>query len=270
MTINYQTQRVTVPQAFVTKGRQRVKQYNESVYLKNGDEFELELFNPTYNKVLAKINLNGKSLGSGIVLRPGERVFLERYFDEARKFLFETYSIDAKDSNALEAIKKNGLVEIQFYEESARNVYQGSTITYNNPSWSFTTTGGIAGYSAPTYTSGNSVKGMSSGVMSRSAEPQMDANIYQCSCNFSDSLAAPASPKLEETGRIEMGSNSNQDFVYDATSFSSWPSWTTTWKILPDSQKPIFREDLGVFCTKCGSKRKKSSHAFCPNCGNKF
>ena len=94
MTINYQTQRETVPVAYVTKGRQRVKQFsghgNGSVYLRNGDEFELELFNPTTSKVLAKISLNGKSLGSGIVLRPGERVFLERYFDEAKKFLFET------------------------------------------------------------------------------------------------------------------------------------------------------------------------------------
>ena len=268
MTINLQTQRVTVPQAFVTKGRQRVKQFNESVYLRNGDEFEIELFNPTYNKVLAKINLNGKSLGSGIVLRPGERVFLERYFDEARKFLFETYTIDGNDSNAKEAVKKNGLVEIQFYEESVQNY--NSTITYNNPSWSFTNTGGFGGYAAPTYTSG-SVKGMSSGVMSRSAnDAQMDAHIFQCSCNFSDSLSAPTAPKMEETGRIEMGANSNQSFEYDSTSFRSWPSWTNIWKILPESQRPLLKEDLKIFCSNCGAKRRKSTHKFCPNCGTQF
>jgi len=55
----------TVPTAFVTKGRQRVKQYDgNAVFLNNGDEFEIELFNLTTNKVLAKIELNGVSLGS--------------------------------------------------------------------------------------------------------------------------------------------------------------------------------------------------------------
>ena len=110
MTVNLHTKPVTVPTVYVTKGRQRVKQYdNYIVYLKNGDEFEIEFFNPTINKVLAKINLNGKSLGSGIVLRPGERVFLERYIDEAKKFLFETYEVDGNDSNVKEAIKMNGI-----------------------------------------------------------------------------------------------------------------------------------------------------------------
>ena len=71
------------------KGRKSIK--NGKVFLTDGDEFEIELFNPTQNKVLAKIELNGKSIGSGIILRPGERVFLERYLDEAKKFLFETY-----------------------------------------------------------------------------------------------------------------------------------------------------------------------------------
>ena len=37
-------QRVTAPTLFITKGRQRVKQYDNVVYLKNGDEFELELW----------------------------------------------------------------------------------------------------------------------------------------------------------------------------------------------------------------------------------
>jgi hypothetical protein len=73
-----------------------------------------------------------------------------------------------------------------------------------------------------------------------------------------------------ETGRVEKGSNSNQDFSYDSTRFNSYYSWNYTWKILPESQKPLVKEDLKVFCHNCGSKRKKSSHKFCPNCGQKF
>jgi len=60
MLINYQTPRVTEPCAYVTKGRQRLKQYGNTVYLNNRDEFEIELYNPTTSKVLAEITLNGK------------------------------------------------------------------------------------------------------------------------------------------------------------------------------------------------------------------
>ena len=85
---------VTVPTSFITKGKQRLKQNIDTVYLKNGDEFEIELFNPTQNKVLAKIEVNGNSIGNGIILRPGERIYLERHLGESKKFLFETYTVE--------------------------------------------------------------------------------------------------------------------------------------------------------------------------------
>ena len=111
------------PEAFVTKRRQRIKQfksndsYENIVYLNNGDEFEIELFNPRSTKVFAEIELNGVSLKNGMVLRPGERVFLERYFDEPKKFLFETYEVDENDSNVQQAIKNNGKIVVKFYNE---------------------------------------------------------------------------------------------------------------------------------------------------------
>lgn len=268
MTVNYYTQRVTVPTAFVTKGHQRVKQFsghgNGSVYLRNGDEFEIELFNPTTNKVLAKINLNGKSLGSGIILRPAERVFLERYFDEAKKFLFETYVVEANNPNVEQAIRLNGLVEVEFFEEFKQNPY---TITYNaspndwhwnpgvtQPGIYFSDTGGTP-QAVPSFTS-------------RCADNNIneEAKAFNCSCSLDSVKIEP----VKETGRIEKGSNSNQSFVYDNTTFNSWHTWKTTWKILPDSERPLVSEDLGVFCTSCGMKRRKSSHKFCPNCGQKF
>jgi len=39
-----------------------------------------------------------------------------------------------------------------------------------------------------------------------------------------------------ETGRIEKGSSSNQSFQYDDTTFESYYSWASDWKILPKSQ----------------------------------
>jgi hypothetical protein len=83
------------------------------------------------------------------------------------------------------------------------------------------------------------------------------------------SMEAPKAAPIE-TGRIEKGSNSNQSFTYDSTTFNTWHSWSSEWKILPTSQKPIVQEDLKVYCTKCGTKRRKPSDKFCPKDGVKY
>jgi hypothetical protein len=91
---------VAMPEAYITrskeKNRGRLKIYNEnSLYLQDSEEFQIELFNPTYNTVLAKIEINGKLISnSGLVIKPAQRIFLERFLDSDRKFLFETYEID--------------------------------------------------------------------------------------------------------------------------------------------------------------------------------
>ena len=83
----YYTELKKFPSAHITTGKQRLKQNGSNVYLKDGEEFEVEIFNPKSNSVLAKIKINGNYLsGGGIIVRPGQRVFLERYLNEARKF----------------------------------------------------------------------------------------------------------------------------------------------------------------------------------------
>ena len=288
MKIYLQTQRVSVPTAFVTKGRQRVKQHdNNVIYLKNGDEFEIELFNPTSNKVLTKITVNGNSIGSGegIVVRPGERVFLERYLDDAKKFLFQTYEVDAKDPNVQNAIKLNGIVDIEFYDEYKEpyvvtypavyhyhHYYHPYHPQYYPPTWTYYSTGNTGGSFSTTGTayanSTSFTSGNQSQSISKSNETQDAATFY---CNTGDlSLKSESKPETKETGRIEKGSVSDQSFMYDSTSFNYYCNWKYTWKILPDSQKVFVKEDLKVFCTSCGMKRKKINHVFCPNCGNKF
>jgi hypothetical protein len=86
-----------------------------------------------------------------------------------------------------------------------------------------------------------------------------------------DSMDFNESPTRSlETGRVEKGSNSNQSFTYDSSSFNSYPSTTNWWKIKPKSTQVITKEDLVTYCTECGSKRKKDTHKFCPQCGTKF
>jgi len=259
--VNYGT--ATEPTAFITKGKQRLKQYGNTVYLKDGEEFELELFNPLTYKLLAKIKLNGNYLESGIVMRPGERVFLERHISEAKKFVFEIYTVDKNDPNVQRAIADNGEVEVDFYSESFNqpiiytNIWTtppnyGSSIwTVENPSVYYCSTG-----------EGQNLSGdvtFTSSAASYTANMRTEDKVQDCF------LMEPM-----ETGRIEKGGNSDQVLEYDSTSFNAWCTWKKSWKILPVSQKVYVKEEMAVYCTNCGSKRKKDSFKFCPHCGHKF
>ena len=105
------------PQAFITKRKQRIKQFEGQIYLNDGDEYEIEIFNPQRDYILAKIKVDNTYLsGGGIVLRPGERVFLERFLDSNNKFVFRTYEV-GKEAVNLGAIDNNGYVEVEFYSE---------------------------------------------------------------------------------------------------------------------------------------------------------
>jgi hypothetical protein len=253
-----------VPQSFITKSKQRLKQHTDTVYLNNGDEFEIELYNPTQNKVLAKIEMNGNSIGNGIILRPGERIFLERYLDEAKKFLFNTYVVNGNNEEVKKAIANNGDVVIKFYDEVRTSTYNvnSGTVTINNPNfgWGSTTTG------SPWY--GNSTFTTSGTNMIYNST--LTSDTINTNSFFNNDNKIKKSSRQVETGRVEKGSNSDQSFTYDSSSFNSYPSTTNWWKIKPKSTQVITKEDLVTYCTECGSKRKKDTHKFCPQCGTKF
>jgi len=238
----------SVPTAFITKNKQRVKQYGTNVYLNNGDEFEIELSNPLQRTVLAKIKLNGEYISqNGLILKPGQRVFLERYLDKANKFKFETYSVE-DNNQTRKAILLNGDLSVEFYLENQIYYYPSYVIgggsvwgeAYAGNPWGETLTAGVTGNI--TYTVANT--------------------SYYASNSVSCSTTAGI-----ETGRVESGSHSNQSFVYDNKTFNNYYSYSSGWKILPQSQKPYEVSDFKKYCTECGTRIKKSSHKFCYNCG---
>ena len=221
----------SAPSAYVTKNKKRIKQFNSSVYLQNGDEFEIELFNPTQNKVLAKIEIDGKGIGgSGIVLLPGQRVFLERYIDVAKKFLFETYNVNGDNSEVQKAIANNGNVEIKFYNEYVAPL---PVVTINNPMWDnlyyYKTTdlnkyNNITGAINGTFTTTNN---FDSSVITFTTNSMpftsccTDSLDVKTSNLTTSTLRSKSFKKEIETGRVEKGSNSNQSFTYDYTTFNS-------------------------------------------------
>ena len=244
------------PTAFITKDKQRLKQNGTNVYLSNGEEFEIELFNPTQLSILAKIKINGTYLsGGGIVVKPGQRIFLERYLDVAKKFKFDIYEVEGSSYEALVAIQKNGLIEIDFFEEKQIHPVMSTWETYGyNPVIGDNSSGTY--YQNPTF----ATNGLGYGSIS----------TYCSNVSYRSDDFKPKTKLKKETGRIEKGSNSSQSFSSVDMDFNSYPSKTISWKILPKSEQPIESKDIKVYCTECGTKRKKDNHKFCPICGTKY
>lgn len=112
------------PSAKIALKRNVLKMYEvektDVVYLKDDAEFEIELFNPLQESVLAKIKINGKFINNGgLIINPGQRIFLERYLDDNKKFKFSTYKVENNNPDVDYAIALNGFVEVFFYKEIA-------------------------------------------------------------------------------------------------------------------------------------------------------
>ena len=229
-------------QANITINRNRLKKYSDSFFLKDKSNFEIELFNPHPHPVLAKINMNGKAIStSGIIVNPGQRIYLERYIDSHEKFEFSTYEIDGSPE-AKAAISLNGNIEVFFY-------YESSNVAYN-PSWTTT----YIPYNSGTF----------------NVNPTFTTNACFTSSSAPISDLHTSIPKSIETGRVEKGEKSNQNLVEGSGNFNLWSSETVSMKILPESTKPIEVSEIRNYCSNCGTRMKKQTWKFCPNCGSKI
>ena len=266
----------TMPSAYITvsKGRKKIK--DNTVYLNNGQEFELELFNPTTDNLLVKIWINNKAMSSsGVVLRPGDRVFLERYIDIPKKFLFDTYEVNGSNASVQKAIEKNGLVKVQFYKEDT-TVYTNDwpILTVSDNSWNQpvfgtnindTTFGHNTTTTSVTYSDNTVTLDLTGSIGSQSVSS--NNNKYTRSNEPKRRLK---SKKKTETGRVEQGSHSEQTFTKVSKKFHSLPMKTVEYQIKPTSTQPKnVVQVLSKYCTGCG-KKAKPANKFCSNCGTKL
>ena len=294
-----------VPTANIAVNKSRVKLYEKdgdmpTYYLQKGQEFQIELYNPTQGTVLAKISLNNASISQGgLVLKPGQRVFLDRYLDVAKKFLFDTYEVSNSEETK-KAIEKNGDFKVEFFKEQLPVRFIQSNLSI----------GGSYGgsFGGPTYNGGSGTYGggyahttlstnvptavcSTNGLIGTSSTAYYNSNITNCSGSFSSSvttdalgsfsddvLSAPKGGVLRsakksksiETGRVEQGSNSDQKFTTSNKDFEYFAFHTIECKMLPVSQKINTAEDINVkrYCTNCGAKLGKTDK-FCSSCGTK-
>lgn len=212
-----------------------LKEYNDRVvYMNDGDEFQVQLYNNTNDVIGAKIWMNNSLISSSyIVIRPGERIWLDRYIDTPKKFKFVTYNVDNTEENK-KAIENNGTIKVSFYHKYHVS-YTPSIYTTNN----------ITIQPLTQFYTGDTISACASFETSESTVSSM------------------------ETGRVEKGSRSEQVLSETSETFEYMPFNTETLHIIPKSQKPIHSKDLQkIYCPYCGRKIK-TKFKYCPYCGKK-
>lgn len=241
----------TNPEVYVTINRNRVKIYDDKVYLKPHTDFEFEFNNPCNGRVLAKIWINEKLISSsGIILDSNSSNYLERYIDSNRKFNFKTFHVDDVEDTERQR-ERNGKVKIKFYKEEQPNItwtydsYQSQPRGFNpdHPTIRYSNSGGTGNLFTDndvTYSSGY-------------------AKVTPTSMNVS---------KQVETGRIEEGGKSKQNLTTTTGNFESTSFHTVEYHLVPESTKPP--QDISqirTYCPECGMRVRKSSWKYCPQCG---
>jgi hypothetical protein len=251
----------TKPSAWIVspndKGRKSIK--SGKVFLNDGDEFEIELFNPLTVSVLADIKLNGQSISkTGLVVKPGQRVYLDCFIDDKKKFVFSTYEIDG-GLESLDATQNNGLLEVFFYKEDVitldnwqrkfdriivEKYYPYNPYPWHNPYTVY-------------YGTGNSIIGttnLTNGIVGTTTT----SNAYYSSnnVNFSNTSNSVNLSNLNiagsnmtpinsiETGRVEKGEVSKQKFTEVDMDFEKHYIASTIIQILPESRKPAEVKDV--------------------------
>ena len=249
------------PTAIVTvKGSEKKIYDNNQIYLNSDDTFELRFFNPLSEEIGVKINFNGENKNNELlILRPGEDLTLNRFIGEKKKMKFSTYFIDKKNEKATKAIEKNGLIEINFYKKEQYWIYNKPLILQDPPpcnpypTWPSYPT-------FPSYPNTNPYEII--------CNDNTNYNIYTSnviSTTYNTSNMNSVSSTIE-TGRIDKGDDSTQNFEKSIEDFSIIPFHKITYKLLPYSEQTKVRN----YCPECGYRIRKKSYNYCPLCGEEL
>ena len=249
----------TKPSAWIVtpndKGRKSIK--NGKCFLENNETFEIELFNPLTVSVLADIKLNGQSISkTGLVVKPGQRVYLDCFIDDKKKFIFSTYEIDG-GLESLNATQNNGLLEVFFYKEDVITLdnwrsrfdrvivekwYPAYYPSHNYP-WnniycggSFGTGGyGTTNIGNTTTTTNVDLSNLNIGGSNINSSYTSDSNVSYGGTTVNNLF----SMSNLETGRVEKGEISKQKFTEVEMDFEKNYISSTIIQILPESRKPV-------------------------------
>lgn len=263
----------SMPTANIAVNKNRLKVYHsnvgDKVYLKDRQTFQIEIYNPTQKTLLAVFYINGTRMpGGGLILRPAERVFLDRYLTEKRKLIFNTYVASGNSEEVARAIMNNGKIEVKFYEEYIEdNSYKLYTnfidntwrpqnqSFYNDPN-----TGDFTYYDGAVNINYSSTD-TSLGSMN------LDSSRGATKSKLSNKLSKRS--KSVETGRIDKGGSSEQELQYVDKTFVPFQIHSVEIQLMPISQKQHTSSSVKrrVYCSECGAKASRTGAKFCSQCG---
>lgn len=239
---------------------------NSTVYLSDGQEFQIKLFNPYTYPIGIELDINGEKQYRKVVLKPGQQVWLDRFINSDEKLKFSTYEVERDNALVKEAIKHNGVIIAKVYNQLVERSSSGITLSDTNANIAKTWIPDIERtYLRDGYP--DSVDWLGGGI-------RYGASPVTCQQNASYSyynanLTCSASASTMETGRIERGAKSDQKFDTVSARFENYPSATKTIKLLPYSEKPMTKGEVEKrYCTNCG-KKLSPKFKFCPACGHK-
>lgn len=233
------------PKMHITINRNRVKVYDgDKVYLKPDTDFELEFNNPAHGRLLVKIWMNNKLISdSGLILDKNSSNYLERYIDSDRKFNFKTFMVDDVEATEKQR-ERNGKIRVEFYKERQPNI----TWTYYTQSYFSQPTP----FDNPHITYGSDTTGVRSANLNSSIQPTSFVNQV-------------------ESGRVEEGGKSDQEFITSTGDFEYSSFYSIEYHLIPESNKPPKEiSKIRTYCSECGIRIRKSSWKFCPQCGEKL
>lgn len=249
-----------------------IKEYKSSnsertVYLNDGTEFQIYLKNPYQTHLGIKISVNNKSIGNMLVLRPGQSFWLDRFMNENRKFLFNTYEIE-NTAEMKYATNNNGKVKIEFYHEKEETPYI-SVIEPLKTNFGWTNYNVDCSSSKSFNTPINTYYCSTGDIGNLSASAATNSKLTSMSYDTSVNTKKTNDSSLE-TGRVEKGGVSRQEFEYCDINFDYYAFKTENILILPTSRKQIRAEETRRrYCSQCG-KKVNPKDKFCSNCGTKL
>ena len=251
-----------------------IKEYKSSnsertVYLNDGTEFQIYLKNPYQTHLGIKISVNNKSIGNMLVLRPGQSFWLDRFLNDNKKFLFSTYNVE-NTAEMKYATNNNGKVKIEFYHEKEETPYISAKIVEplkTNFNW---TNYNVTCSSSKSFNNPINTYYCSTGDIGNSSA-NAATNSKLTSMLYDTSVSATKTDDLSlETGRVEKGGVSRQEFEYCDINFDYYAFKTENILILPLSRKQIHAEETRRrYCSQCG-KKVNPKDKFCSNCGTKL
>ena len=251
-----------------------IKEYKSSnsertVYLNDGTEFQIYLKNPYQTHLGIKIYVNNQAIGGNmLVLKPGQSFWLDRFLNDNKKFLFSTYNVE-NTAEMKYATNNNGKVKIEFYHEKEETPYISAKIVEplkRNFDW---TNYDITCSSAMSSNEPRSTYYCSTEDIENSANAATNSKLT--SMSYDTSVSATKTDDLSlETGRVEKGGVSRQEFEYCDINFDYYAFKTENILILPTSRKQIRAEETRRrYCSQCG-KKVNPKDKFCSNCGTKL